>query len=126
MIPFITEALVHKLFKHRARLARIYHTAGHGCCPAPGGPGGGTDGEPTGDEGYLDKPGLGRPKAMVPFALPVRITDNDMVNTNTLKVEASTQCETPPDGTDPVCFPAVVDGTFVPIDPEEIAGELRG
>jgi hypothetical protein len=32
--------LVHKLFKHRTRLARIYHTAGHGCCAAPGSPGG--------------------------------------------------------------------------------------
>ena len=56
----------------------------------PGGPGGGTDGGPTGDEGYLDKPGLGRPKALVPFSLPVRISDNDMVNTDTLKVEPST------------------------------------
>jgi hypothetical protein len=96
----------------------------------PGGPGGGTDGEPTGDEGYLDKPGLGRPKAMVPFALPVRITDNDMINTHTLKVEESSTCVTPPGGDpenpDPVCFPEVVDGSFVPIDPEEIAKEFCG
>jgi hypothetical protein len=93
------------------------------------GPGGGTDGEPTGDEGYLDKPGLGRPKALVPFALPVRITDNDMVNTHTLKVEPSTDCPTFPDSTglnDPVCFPEVVDVSFVPIDPEEIAKEFCG
>ena len=56
---------------------------------------------PTGEEGYLDKPGLGRPKALVPFALPVRITDNDMVNTHTLKVEPSSRLRpTPgPDGT---------------------------
>jgi hypothetical protein len=92
----------------------------------PGGPGGGDDAEPTGDEGYLDKPGLGRPKALVPFALPVRITDNDMVNTHTLKVEESSQCVTPPGGTEPICFPTVVDGTFVPIDPEEIAKEFCG
>ena len=40
------------------------------------------------------KPGLGRPKALVPFTLPVRVTDNDMVNTHTLKVEPSTDCPT--------------------------------
>jgi hypothetical protein len=92
----------------------------------PGGPGGGTDGEPSGDAGYEDKPGLGRPKALVPFSLPVRITDNDMVNTHTLKVEESSTCVTPPGGTEPVCFPEVVDGSFVPIDPEEIAKEFCG
>jgi hypothetical protein len=92
----------------------------------PGGPGGGTDAEPTGDEGYLDKPGLGRPKAQVPFALPVRITDNDMVNTHTLKVEPSSQCVTTPDATEQICFPEVVDGSFVPIDPEEIAKDFCG
>ena len=93
------------------------------------GPGGGTDGEPTGDEGYLDKPGLGRPKALVPFSLPVRVTDNDMVNTHTLKVEPSENCPPFPDSTglnDPVCFPEVVDGSFVPIDTEEIAAEFCG
>jgi hypothetical protein len=91
------------------------------------GPGGGTDAEPDGDEGYLDKPGLGRPKAMVPFSLPVRVTDNDMVNTHTLKVEPSTDCPTFPDSTGEnaaVCFPEVVDGSFVPVDPEEIASEF--
>jgi hypothetical protein len=95
----------------------------------PGGPGGGTDAEPTGDEGYLDKPGLGRPKVLVPFSLPVRISDNDMVNTDTLKVVASTTCVTPPSD-DPeqeqVCFPEVADGSFVPLDPEEIAAEFCG
>jgi len=93
------------------------------------GPGGGTDGEPSGDQGYEDKPGLGRPKALVPFALPVRVTDNDMVNTHTLKVEPSADCPTFPDSTgenDPVCFPQVEDGSFVPIDPEEIAAEFCG
>ena len=92
----------------------------------PGGPGGGTDAEPTGDEGYLDKPGLGRPKARVPFALPVRVSDNDMVNTHTLKVEPGSACVIPEGGTEEVCFPEVVDGTFVPIDPEEIAKEFCG
>jgi hypothetical protein len=93
------------------------------------GPGGGTDGEPSGGEGYLDKPGLGRPKALVPFSLPVRITDNDMVNTHTLKVEPSSDCPTFPDSTgenEAVCFPEVVDGSFVPIDEEEIAKEFCG
>ena len=95
----------------------------------PGGPGGGTDTEPTGDEGYLDKPGLGRPKALVPFSLPVRVTDNDMVNTHTLKVKPSADCPTFPDSTglnEAVCFPEVVDGSFVPIAPEEIAAEFCG
>ncbi len=88
------------------------------------GPAGGTDAEPDGDEGYLDKPGLGRPKALVPFALPVRISDNDMVNTNTLKVVQSEDCPTFPDSTGanaPVCFPEVVDGSFVPMDPDVMA-----
>ncbi|NNF88067.1 MAG: hypothetical protein HKM97_06050, partial [Acidimicrobiia bacterium] len=90
----------------------------------PSGPGD----DATGD-GFVDKPGLGRPKAQVPFSLPVRITDNDMVNTHTLKVEESTDCPVFPDSTgelDPVCFPEVVDGSFVPIDPEEIAAEFCG
>ncbi|NNF68262.1 MAG: hypothetical protein HKN01_00705, partial [Acidimicrobiia bacterium] len=78
------------------------------------GPGGGTDAEPTGEEGYLDKPGLGRPKAQVPFSLPVRITDNDTVNTHTLKVVESTDCVIPEAGTEEGCFPDVVDGTSVP------------
>jgi len=86
----------------------------------PGGPGD----DPSGEEGYLDKPGLGRPKAQVPFALPVRITDNDMVNTNTLKVEESGTCVTPLGGTEPVCFPEVVDGTFVPLDPAVIEAQF--
>ena len=93
----------------------------------PGGPGGGTDADPTGDEGYLDKPGLGRPKALVPFSLPVRISDNDMVNTHTLKVEPSTDCPTFPDSTElnePVCFPEVVDGTFVPHRPRGDRGPV--
>jgi hypothetical protein len=92
------------------------------------GPGGGSDADPSG-EGFLDKPGLGRPKALVPFSLPVRVTDNDMVNTHTLKVEPSAACPEFPDGTgedDPVCFPEVVDGSFVPIDAEEIAAEFCG
>ncbi|MGI9609387.1 MAG: choice-of-anchor O protein [Acidimicrobiia bacterium] len=95
----------------------------------PGGPGGGTEADPSGDEGYLDKPGLGRPKALVPFSLPVRVTDNDMVNTHTLKVEPSTDGPAFPDSSgenDPVCFPEVVGGSFVPIDPEEIAADFCG
>jgi hypothetical protein len=77
----------------------------------PGGPpeGGGPD----------DKPGLGRPKALVPFSLPVRISDNDMVNTDTLKVVE--ECSTPEGSTEEMCFPMVENGTFTPIDPEEIA-----
>ena len=94
----------------------------------PGGPG---SDDPTGDEGYLDKPGLGRPKAKVPFSLPVRITDNDMVNTHTLKVEPSTVCPEFPDSIateddTKVCFPEVVENSFIPMDAEEIAAEFCG
>jgi hypothetical protein len=88
----------------------------------PGGPGDDT----TGDEGYLDRPGLGRPKAKVPFALPVRITDNDMVNTHTLKVQPSSNCVTPPDGTEPICFPEVADGSFVPLYEDDFASLFCG
>lgn len=96
----------------------------------PGGPGGGDDADPDGEQGSADdKPGLGRPKALVPFSLPVRITDNDMVNTHTLKVVESTDCPVFPDSTsenEAICFPEVVDGSFLPIDPEEIAVEFCG
>jgi hypothetical protein len=78
-------------------------------------------GGPPEDGGPEDKTGLGRPKALVPFSLPVRVSDNDMVNTHTLKVVSSSDCVTPPGGTEPVCFPEVVDGSFVPMDPEAIA-----
>jgi len=84
-----------------------------------GGPG--DDAEPN-----EDSPGLGRPKALVPFALPVRISDNDMVNTHTLKVEASSQCVTPPDGTEPICFPEVVDDSFVPLYEDDYASLFCG
>ena len=94
------------------------------------GPGGGTDAEPDPDgTGFVDKTGLGRPKAKVPFSLPVRVTDNDMVNTHTLKVVPSSNCPAFPDSTglnEPVCFPEVVDGSFLPINAEEIAAEFCG
>ena len=86
----------------------------------PGGPGD----EPSGEASFDERPGLGRPKAQVPFSLPVRVTDNDMVNTNSLKVVPSGNCVTPPGGTESVCFPEVVDGSFVPLDPEEIASQF--
>jgi hypothetical protein len=92
-------------------------------------PGGTGSDDTTEDQGSEDKTGLGRPKALVPFSLPVRITDNDMVNTHTLKVVESASCPTFPDSTglnDPICFPEVVDGSFVPIDAEEIAAEFCG
>ena len=88
----------------------------------PGGPGA----DPNGGAQYDEKPGLGRPKSQVPFSLPIRVSDNDMVNTDTLKVEQSSMCVTPPEGTEPVCFPEVVDGTFVPLDPEEIEVQFCG
>jgi len=59
-----------------------------------------------GGEPDEDRPGIGRPKAQVPFSLPVRISDNDMVNTDTLKVTLGA------DG-----LPIVQDGSFVPVDP---------
>ena len=77
--------------------------------------------DPNGEAQFDEKPGLGRPKALVPFALPVRVSDNDMVNVDTLKVQPSANCITIEGGAEPVCFPEVVDDTFVPLDPEEIA-----
>lgn len=35
----------------------------------------------------------GRPKALVPFALPVRVTDNETINTNNIKVEVWTDAD---------------------------------
>ncbi len=91
-------------------------------------------GGPPDDGGPDERTGLGRPKAMVPFSLPVRVSDNDTVNTHTLKVVDSSTCVTPsaPDGIegDPVCFPEAVQDaeslefTFVPIAEEEIAKEF--
>ncbi|MBT8060620.1 MAG: hypothetical protein KJO33_13550, partial [Gammaproteobacteria bacterium] len=88
----------------------------------PAGPGD----DATDDGGYLDKPGLGRPKALVPFTLPVRVTDNDMINTHTLKVAASSDCVIPPDGTNEACFPEVVDGSFTPILEDDISSLFCG
>ncbi|MCA9926809.1 MAG: hypothetical protein KC421_30790, partial [Anaerolineales bacterium] len=62
-----------------------------------------------GGEPDEDRPGLGRPKALVPFTLPIRISDNDMVNTDTLKVEL--------DGNG---LPVVTDGTYTPLDPADV------
>jgi hypothetical protein len=53
-----------------------------------------------------ERPGVGRPKALVPFSLPVRVSDNDMLNTDTLKVEL--------DGSG---LPVVIGDTYTPIDP---------
>jgi hypothetical protein len=39
---------------------------------------------------------LGRPKALVPMRLPVRITDNDVVNTDNLKIEIDPVTKLPP------------------------------
>jgi len=88
----------------------------------PGGPGD----DPNGEASYDERPGLGRPKPLVPFSLPVRVSDNDMVNTHTLKVEPSSSCVTTPDGTEPICFPEVdtTTGTFVPLNSDEIAIEF--
>lgn len=64
-----------------------------------------------GGEPDADRTGVGRPKALVPMALPVRISDNDMVNTDTLKVQMDA------DGL-PLVDP--VTGTFIPVDPLEL------
>ena len=49
-----------------------------------------------------------------------------MVNTHTLKVAPSSNCVTPPDATDPICFPEVVDGTFVPLLEDDFASSFCG
>ena len=51
-----------------------------------------------------------RPKALVPMSLPVRVTDNDAVNTDNLMVEL--------DGGD-TGYPVVQDGTFIATMDEE-------
>jgi len=47
-----------------------------------------------------DQDVLGRPKALVPMSLPVRITDNDVVNTDNLKIEIDPVTKLPPTDTD--------------------------
>ena len=42
---------------------------------------------PGGDPQHDDPDLIGRPKALVPMSLPVRLTDNDVVNTDNLMVE---------------------------------------
>ncbi|MGD9099030.1 MAG: choice-of-anchor O protein, partial [Anaerolineae bacterium] len=42
--------------------------------------------EPGGDPEHDDTEVMGRPKALVPMALPIRLSDNDKVNTDNLKV----------------------------------------
>lgn len=68
-------------------------------------------GGPPDDGGPESTPGFGRPKALVPFSLPTPISDNNMINADTLKVELDG------DG-----LPLVVDGTFVPLE-EVFSGE---
>ncbi len=43
---------------------------------------------------------LGRPKALVPMHLPIRITDNDVVNTDNLKIEIDPVTKLPPTDSD--------------------------
>ncbi|PLX89482.1 MAG: hypothetical protein C0618_01115 [Desulfuromonas sp.] len=58
-----------------------------------------------------EAPGVGRPKFLVPFSLPVRISDNDMLNTDTLKVVVGD------DG-----LPEINGETesYTPVDPEDV------
>ncbi len=65
---------------------------------------------PGGDP-EAERPGVGRPKFLVPFSLPVRISDNDMLNTDTLKVV------TGDDGL-PVIDPG--NGSYTPLDPLDV------
>jgi len=61
--------------------------------------------------------------------LPVRVTDNDMVNTHTLKVAPSLDCPIFPDSTgenDLVCFPEVVEGSFTPLLEDDFASDFCG
>ncbi len=43
--------------------------------------------EPGGDPDHDDEDFIGRPKALVPMSLPVRVSDNDVVNTHNMWIE---------------------------------------
>lgn len=68
-----------------------------------------------GDPEHDDPDFVGRPKALVPMSLPVRISDNDVVNTENLQVELNEDGFPKEDG----------DGNWIPIIDEE-TGKLKG
>ena len=65
-----------------------------------------------------DEDMLGRPKALVPFSLPVRITDNETINTNNIKVDLDEDGYPTGDPLDPA--------TWTPItEVDEETGEIK-
>ncbi len=57
---------------------------------------------------------VGRPKALVPFAMPVRISDNETINSNNIKVELGSDGLPVTDG----------NGDYIPIIDEETGKEV--
>jgi hypothetical protein len=71
---------------------------------------------PGGDPQHDDPDLIGRPKALVPMSLPVRLSDNDVVNTDNLLVEL-----------DENGYPVVgSDGNWTPISNPETEGDGTG
>ena len=68
--------------------------------------------EAGGDPEHADPDFIGRPKALVPMSLPVRVSDNDVVNTHNMWIELD-------DGIEDPCklgYPLLDDdGNFIPI-----------
>jgi hypothetical protein len=67
--------------------------------------------EPGGDPEHDDPDFIGRPKALVPMSLPVRVSDNDVVNTHNMWIELDEDVLSPTFG-----YPVRdADGNFIPM-----------
>jgi hypothetical protein len=67
--------------------------------------------EPGGDPEHDDPDFTGRPKALVPMSLPVRVSDNDVVNTHNMWIELDEDVLSPTFG-----YPVRdADGNFIPM-----------
>jgi hypothetical protein len=67
--------------------------------------------EPGGDPEHDDEDFSGRPKALVPMSLPVRVSDNDVVNTHNMWIELDEDVLSPTFG-----YPVRdADGNFIPM-----------
>jgi hypothetical protein len=67
--------------------------------------------EPGGDPEHDDEDFIGRPKALVPMSLPVRVSDNDVVNTHNMWIELDEDETSPTFG-----YPLLDEhGNFIPM-----------
>ena len=69
--------------------------------------------EPGSDSDHFDEDFIGRPKALVPMSLPVRLSDNDVVNTDNMWVELGGDGLPVLDG----------EGNFIPVFNDETQSE---